>query len=73
MLLAQASHSAVLATYDFDGGSLTATTEWFAASADIDTYTFDNLVLNGTVVPEPSSMLLLGPGSLALILRRRRA
>ena len=36
------------------------------------TYTLDNLNLNGTVVPEPSSTALLGLGGLALILRRRK-
>ncbi|MBK1855185.1 PEP-CTERM sorting domain-containing protein [Verrucomicrobiaceae bacterium 5K15] len=33
---------------------------------------FDDVVLNGTLVPEPSSTALLGLGGLALILRRRR-
>ena len=32
----------------------------------------DDITLNGTVVPEPSSTALLGLGGLALILRRRR-
>lgn len=33
---------------------------------------YDNIVLQGTVVPEPSSAALLGLGGLAFILRRRR-
>ncbi|MGJ8655205.1 MAG: PEP-CTERM sorting domain-containing protein [Akkermansiaceae bacterium] len=32
----------------------------------------DNIIVNGTVVPEPSSTALLGLGGLALILRRRK-
>jgi hypothetical protein len=32
----------------------------------------DNVTVNGTAVPEPSSTVLLGLGGLALILRRRR-
>jgi len=33
---------------------------------------FDNVVVNGEVVPEPASSALLGLGGLALILRRRK-
>ena len=32
----------------------------------------DNLVFNGTVIPEPSAALLLGLGALGLVARRRR-
>ena len=35
-------------------------------------YILENLVVNGTAVPEPSSTALLGLGGLALILRRRK-
>lgn len=34
--------------------------------------TFDNFLLSGVAVPEPSSTALLGLGSIALILRRRK-
>ena len=41
-----------------------------AASAEV--YNLDNLLVEGTAVPEPSSVALLGLGGLALILRRRK-
>jgi len=38
-----------------------------------DFHVFDNIVITAEVVPEPSSALLHGLGSLALISRRKRA
>ena len=34
---------------------------------------FDDITVNGVVVPEPSSAALLGLGGLALLARRKRA
>ena len=43
------------------------------ATPDGNNFGFEAITLTGTVVPEPSSALLLGLGSLALISRRKRA
>jgi hypothetical protein len=39
---------------------------------ELNIYRVDNIVVNGAVIPEPSSLLLSGLAGLALILRRRR-
>lgn len=36
------------------------------------TFTLDNFTLNGTIVPEPTSSVLLGLGALGLLARRKR-
>ncbi len=41
-------------------------------SSTIRIIAIDNVVLNGSVVPEPSSALLLGVSALILLTRRRR-
>ncbi|WP_411826066.1 PEP-CTERM sorting domain-containing protein [Luteolibacter sp. AS25] len=41
-------------------------------TVDNGTYILDDLTLNGTIIPEPSSVALLGLGGAALLLRRRR-
>ncbi|MEJ6700837.1 MAG: PEP-CTERM sorting domain-containing protein, partial [Akkermansiaceae bacterium] len=53
------------------GSSLAIRVEFSLNSGDED-FAIDDLVVEGTVVPEPSSSALLGLGGLALILRRRK-
>ena len=43
------------------------------ATTDGNNFGFDAITLSGTIVPEPSSSLLLGLSGLALLARRRRA
>ena len=64
---------------DLMGNTLAANTTFtlFVQAGDATTggnnFGFDAITLSGTIVPEPSSSLLLGLSGLALLARRRRA
>lgn len=51
-------------------GTLTVT---FRGLMDTEAVAFDNLVITGDVIPEPTSLALLAAGGSILLLRRRRA
>lgn len=63
-------------TFDFADFTTDETVTWTLlftkGTGGNDRLRIDDLTLNGSVVPEPSSTALLGLGSLALILRRRK-
>ncbi|MGB1259300.1 MAG: PEP-CTERM sorting domain-containing protein [Akkermansiaceae bacterium] len=54
------------------GESAVFTLTFSGQTADIASGVLDNLAIQGTAVPEPSSAALLGLGGLALCLRRRK-
>ncbi|MBK1831716.1 PEP-CTERM sorting domain-containing protein [Verrucomicrobiaceae bacterium R5-34] len=60
-----------LSNYDSGTYSDIATIRLTSIGTNYGVY-LDNIVVEGTVVPEPSSAALLGLGGLALILRRRK-
>lgn len=54
------------------GESATFTMAFSGGGGNTSTGNFDNIAFVGTVVPEPSSIALIGLGGLALFFRRRR-
>ena len=72
-ILSPGSPSSFIVPGGFTENYVTLEGTWAAGTGGLDTHLFDNLVVQGTVIPEPSTALLGALPLLGLLGRRRRA